>query len=101
MSPPTFTLTLHGTEKRVINVNYQKNISVDGNLTEIGKHTVVFSGRADLSGPDSDVLAKIARDQDDHLLVMYAGEFVVGPLWEKVNQFVFIRRFWISKFERR
>ena len=101
MSAPTFTLTLHGTEKRVINVNYQKNITVDGNLTEIGKHTVVFSGRADLRGPDSDVLAKIAQDQDDHLLVTYAGEFVVGPLWEKVNQCVFIRRFWISKFERR
>jgi len=47
-SAPTFTLTLHGTEKRVINVNYQKYITVDGNLTEIGKHTVVFSGRADL-----------------------------------------------------
>ena len=43
MSAPTFTLTLHGTEKRVFNVNYQKNITVDGNLTEIGKHTVVFS----------------------------------------------------------
>jgi hypothetical protein len=85
---PKYTFQAEGTEDRLTNVNYQKNVTLDGNLIEIGKHTVVISGRGSLSHNDSVDLGKLADDQDDEDAVVIQGEIVVGPLWQKVNQCV-------------
>ena len=90
MSFATYTLILVGVGNRVINVNYQKNTTIDGNLIEIGEHTVMLSGKARLNDNDERDLQRRAQDKDDEFPTRYNGQVVVGPLWERVNQCVFV-----------
>jgi hypothetical protein len=90
MSTATYTLTLVGVVNRVIIVNNQKNTTIDGNLIEIGEHTVILSGRARLNDDDESDLQRRAQDQDDEVAIRYTGQVVVGPLWERVNQCAFV-----------